>query len=116
MSYQENGEACSVWFQPPRSKDDLRHRAEAHRRVAQWSCGLMGRSMDHVPSFIAGMSMKPELFDANRVGFGQNVIDYLDYLRKGDLFACYLVLTPQTSRGVAGPAKANFRIVGEYES
>jgi len=115
MSYQENGEACSAWFQPPRSKDDLRHRAEAHRRVAQWSCGLMGRSMDHVPSFIAGMSMKPELFDANRVGFGQNVIDYLDYLRKGDLFACYLVLTPQTSRGVAGPAKANFRIVGEYE-
>jgi len=115
MSYELDGQRYSAWFRPPQSKADLQHRAEAHRRVAQWSCGLLGRSMDHVPSFIAGMSMKPELFDANRPGFGQNVINYLDYLRKGDLFACYLVLTPQTSRGISGPAKANFRIVGEYD-
>lgn len=115
MSFEEGGQRYSAWFMPPRSKDDLRLRAEAHRRVAEWSCGLLGRSMDHVPSFIAGMSMKPELFDANRKGFGDNVINYLNYLKEGDLFACYLVLTPQTSRGVAGPAKANFTVVGEYE-
>ena len=115
MSYEEGGERFSSWFMMPRSKDDLRHRAEAHRRVAEWSFGLLGRSMDHVPSFIAGMSMKPELFDANRQGFGQNIINYLDYLRKSDLFCCYLVLTPQTSRGVSGPTKPNFSIVGEYD-
>lgn len=115
MSYEEDGQRYSAWFKVPKSKEDLQLRAEAHRRVAEWSCGLLGRSMDHVPSFIAGMSMKPELFDANRDGFGQNIASYLDYLRKEDLFACYLVLTPQTSRGVAGPAKANFRIVGEYD-
>ncbi len=116
MSFEEAGQRYSAWFMPPRSKDDLRLRAEAHRRVAEWSCGLLGRSMDHVPSFIAGMSMKPELFDANRKGFGDNIVNYLNYLREGDLFACYLVLTPQTSRGVAGPAKPNFTVVGEYEN
>ena len=115
MSYEEDGQRYSAWFKVPKSKEDLQLRAEAHRRVAEWSCGLLGRSMDHVPSFIAGMSMKPELFDANRDGFGQNITSYLDYLRNEDLFACYLVLTPQTSRGVVGPAKANFRIVGEYD-
>jgi 4-hydroxyphenylacetate 3-monooxygenase len=103
MSYEEGGQRYSAWFMPPRSKDDLRLRAEAHRRVAEWSCGLLGRSMDHVPSFIAGMSMKPELFDANRQGFGQNIIDYLDYLRKGDLFACYLVLTPRHRAAFLAP-------------
>lgn len=120
MSYEEDGERYSSWYLLPRSKEDLEKRAETHRRVAEWSYGLLGRSMDHVPAFIGGMAMMPELFDANRVGFGKNVLDYFDYLKKNDLFACYLVLTPQGSRnpevykrnGVKNPA---LTVVGEYD-
>ncbi|MGP0088864.1 MAG: 4-hydroxyphenylacetate 3-hydroxylase family protein [Xanthobacteraceae bacterium] len=98
MSFAEDGERFTSWFLLPKSRADLEQRAECHRRVAEWSHGLLGRSPDHVPAFIGGMAMAPELFDAARAGFGQNVIDYFDYLRRGDLFACYLVLTPQGSR------------------
>jgi 4-hydroxyphenylacetate 3-monooxygenase len=112
MSFSEGGERHSSWFLQPKTPDDLQRRAECHRRVAEWSHGLLGRSPDHVPSFIAGMTMVPELFEANRRGFGQNVIDYFDHLKSQDLFVCYLVLTPQGSRdpkmyketGTANPA------------
>lgn len=98
MSFAENGERFTSWFLLPKSRGELEQRAECHRRVAEWSHGLLGRSPDHVPAFIGGMAMAPELFDVSRAGFGQNVLDYFDYLRRGDLFACYLVLTPQGSR------------------
>jgi 4-hydroxyphenylacetate 3-monooxygenase len=98
MSFEDGGEQHSTWFMLPRSRDDLEKRAEAHRLIAEWSYGLLGRSADHVPSFVAGMAMCPELFDANRPGFGKNIRNYLEYLKNGDLFACYLVLTPQGSR------------------
>lgn len=112
MSFTEDGDRFASWFIIPKSRRDLEQRAEGHRRVAEWSYGLLGRSPDHVPAFIGGMAMVPELFDANRKGFGQNVIDYFNHLKRGDLFACYLVLTPQGSRdsklykdtGVANPA------------
>jgi len=98
MSFTEGGDRYSTWFLQPRSRDHLDQRAECHRRVAEWSHGLLGRSPDHVPAFIAGMTMVPELFDATRKGFGQNIIGYLDLLKARDLFVCYLVLTSQGSR------------------
>jgi 4-hydroxyphenylacetate 3-monooxygenase len=66
------------------------------------------------------MAMMPELFDANRPGFGQNIVDYFNHLRRGDLFACYLVLTPQGSRNPeiykrSGRRNPALQVVGEYE-
>lgn len=118
MSFAEGGERFSTWFQMPRSRADLERRAECHRRVAEWSYGLLGRSPDHVPAFLVGMAMVPELFEAHRPGCGTNLVNYLDHLKRGDLFACYLVLTAQGSRdprlykqtGTANPA---LTIVGE---
>src|SRR5260370_9024785 len=98
MSFVEEGERSTSWFLLPKSRKELEQRAECHRRVAEWSYGLLGRSPDHVPAFIGGMAMVPELFEANRQGFGRNVIDYFNDLKLRDLFACYLVLTPQRYR------------------
>ena len=119
MSYEEDGERFSTWFQVPRDRTVLDRRGEAHRRIAEWSFGLLGRSMDHVPSTIMGMSMMPELFDASRPGMSANVLAYLDHLRRNDLFACYLVLTPQGSRNPeasqgSGRVSPSLRVVGEY--
>lgn len=98
MSYAENGERYSAWYLLPKSKEDLRQRSEAHRRVAAWSYGLLGRAMDHVSSFVSGMRMMPDMFEAGRDGCGENIINYYEYLRDRDLFACYLVITPQGAR------------------
>jgi 4-hydroxyphenylacetate 3-monooxygenase len=97
MSCEENGERYTSWFQT-QSRDDLRKRSETHRRVAEWSYGLLGRSPDHVASFIVGLALHPELFEANRKGFGDHLQAYYDELRRRDLFACYVVAAPQTSR------------------
>ena len=98
MSYTEHGERYAAWYIIPKTTDDLRRRSEAHRRVARWSHGLLGRSPDHVSSFVTGMRTAPELFEANRPGFGANLVAYYDHMRTNDIFACYLIITPQGAR------------------
>jgi 4-hydroxyphenylacetate 3-monooxygenase len=100
MSYseEEGGERFSAWYLKPRTADDLRKRRECHRRLAEWSYGLLGRSPDHVASFVAGLAMSPQLFEANRPGFGTNLTAYYDEMRRKDLFASYVVLAPQGAR------------------
>src|SRR5262249_51583546 len=65
---------------------------------ASWTYGLLGRSPDHVASFLTGLAMCPELFESNRDGFGKNLTDYYDRMRRQDLFACYVVVAPQGAR------------------
>jgi 4-hydroxyphenylacetate 3-monooxygenase len=101
LSFEENGERFSIWFLKSKTRDDLRKRAEGHRRVAEWSYGLLGRSPDHVASFVTGLAMHPELFEANRKGFGENLLGYYDELRCKDLFASYVVIAPQGARDPA---------------
>ncbi len=98
MSYKDGGERFSMWFLKPKSKDDLRKRLEAHSRIAEWSYGLLGRSPDHVGSYVTGLAMEPELFEANRAGFGKNLTSYYDEMRRKDLFASYVVVAPQGAR------------------
>ena len=98
MSFEENGERFSAWFLMPRTRADLEQRMETHRRIAAWSHGLMGRSPDHVASFVTGLAMKPEMFDAIRPGFGANIEAYYRHMRAGDVFATYTVLPPQGAR------------------
>jgi 4-hydroxyphenylacetate 3-monooxygenase len=98
MSFEEDGERFSSWFLMPRTVEDLQRRMETHRRVAEWSHGLLGRSPDHVASFVTGLAMKPEMFDDIRPGFGANITNYYRYMRKHDIFATYTVLPPQGAR------------------
>lgn len=98
LSYEEKGERYSTWYLMPRTRDELRARTESHRRVANWTYGLLGRSPDHVASFVTGLAMDSALFESNRKGFGDNLTRYYDRMRRDDLFACYVVISPQGAR------------------
>ena len=98
MSFEENGERYSSWFLMPKTKDDLRKRMETHRRVASWTHGLLGRSPDHVASFVTGLAMRPDLFEGIRQGFGENMVGYYRHMRENDVCATYTVLPPQGAR------------------
>jgi len=98
MSFEEDGERFSSWFLKPRTPEDLQKRYETHRRIAEWTHGLLGRSPDHVASFVTGLAMKPDMFDGIRDGFGDNIQAYYRYMRENDIFACYTVLPPQGAR------------------
>ena len=98
MSFEEDGERYSSWFLMPKTKDDLRKRMETHRRIASWTHGLLGRSPDHVASFVTGLAMRPDLFEGIRPGFGENVVGYYRHMRENDVCATYTVLPPQGAR------------------
>lgn len=118
VSHEEGGERISNYFLVPKTRDDLQKRADAHRLIAKWSYGLLGRSMDHVPSFVAGMVMNPELFASNRSEFADNIVNYHEHIKTNDLFVTYLVLTPQGSRNpelykAAGRRNPAMQVVAE---
>ncbi len=98
MSFEEDGDVYSSWFLMPRSAEDLQKRFETHRRIAEWTHGLLGRSPDHVASFVTGLAMRPDMFENIKEGFGENIRAYYHYMRKNDIFACYTVLPPQGAR------------------
>ena len=121
MSYSQDGQRHSGWYILPRTPEELRKRSLAHRRIAQWTHGLMGRSPDHVSTFVAGMRMMPELFETSRRGTGDNIVRYYEHLRDNDIFACYLVITPQGARDPEiykrqTTRNAALQVVGETDS
>ncbi len=60
MTYEEDGGRHSIYFLRARSREDLQRRMIGHRRIADFTYGLFGRSPDHVASFITGMAMNLE--------------------------------------------------------
>ena len=93
-SFEEGGERFSAYFLPARSREDLEKRTALHRKIAALSHGLLGRSPDHVASFVTGMSTAPEVFGP----YADNLMRYYAHMRKADIFACYAVIPPQAAR------------------
>ncbi len=110
MSFEEDGERYSMWFLRAKSKDDLRKRTAAHKKIADLSCGLFGRSPDHVSSFVTGMSTNPGAFDSDTYKFGDNLMAYYEHMRKNDIFATYAVLPPQAARDPEFYTKQNLEV------
>jgi len=94
LSFEEGGERFSAYFLRAKSKDDLLKRKNAHEKIARMSYGLLGRSPDHVSSFVTGMAMNPAVFK----GFSDNLLRYYERMRHEDLYGVYAVLPPQAAR------------------
>jgi 4-hydroxyphenylacetate 3-monooxygenase len=94
MSVEENGQRYSGYFLRAKTKDDLAKRTAIHRRIAKMSYGLLGRSPDHVSSFVTGMSTNPGVFGK----YAGNLLKYYEHMRANDIYACYAVIPPQAAR------------------
>ena len=110
LTYQENGETFSTWFIQAKNKDDLRKRSKAHKIIADQTSGMMGRSMDHVASFVTGMSTSTDIFDNEKYKFSGNLLNYYEYMKKNDVFASYAVVPPQAARNPEFYQKRNLPI------
>jgi 4-hydroxyphenylacetate 3-monooxygenase len=97
LSYEEDGGRHSIYFLRARSRDDLQRRMVGHRRIADLTYGLFGRSPDHVASFVTGMAMKPDELKAP-CGNADNLVAYYRYARDNDLYLVYAVVPPQAAR------------------
>ena len=76
MSYEEDGSRHSIYFLRPKTRDDLQRRMVAHRKIADLTFGMFGRSPDHVASFVTGMAMKPDALPAP-YAFADNLANVL---------------------------------------
>ena len=110
LTYKENGEEYSTWFIQAKDKNDLRKRSKAHKIIADHTSGMMGRSMDHVASFVTGMSTSPEIFNNDHYKFSENLLNYYQHMKKNDIFASYAVVPPQAARNPEFYQKRNLPI------
>ena len=106
LSYEEGGERFPAYTLRARTREDLLKRTRAHRRIADLTLGMFGRSPDHVPSYVTGMTLAPEVFDANRQGFAANLHAYWDLIRRRDLYVSYAVIQPQSVRDTSFTQRA----------
>ncbi|HYF52197.1 MAG TPA: 4-hydroxyphenylacetate 3-hydroxylase N-terminal domain-containing protein [Planctomycetota bacterium] len=85
-------------FMIPRSQQDLFARREA---IAKWHArthGLVGRSPDHVGSFLAGFASNAAFFDEPNRAFGKNVTEFYKKVLREDLYVSYVIIPPQVDR------------------
>jgi 4-hydroxyphenylacetate 3-monooxygenase len=78
LSFEEDGRRFSGYYLRSRTREDLLRRTDTHRRIANLSYGMLGRSPDHVSSFVTGMSMRPEVFGA----YADNISAYYRFMRE----------------------------------
>lgn len=85
-------------FSIPRSHEDLKNRREAVTTWAHQTRGWVGRSPDHVGSFLAGFAANAEVFDTEENKFSENVKNYYQHVLQNDLYVSYAIIPPQYSR------------------
>ena len=106
FSFEENGERYSAYYLRAKTKQDLVKRMKLHRAIARMSHGLLGRSPDHVASFVTGMATDPSVFGPS----AGNLLAYYDQLRKADGYAAYAVIPPQAARNPEYYQKQNLPV------
>jgi 4-hydroxyphenylacetate 3-monooxygenase len=105
-SYSEDGERYSAYFLRARTREHLQQRTALHRAIAAMSHGLLGRSPDHVSSFVTGMAMNPSVFGS----YADNLVRYYEHMRKEDIYGVYAVIPPQAARNPEFYVKQNIPI------
>ena len=98
MTFEERGERYNMYYLQPRTQEDLRRRNRVHQKIAQFCFGLMGRTPDAVGGNITGLSMKPEVFDAEPGGNSANLLKIYQHMRQNDIFATYAIVPPPAAR------------------
>jgi len=106
FSYEERGERYSAYFLQARTRAELSKRTNLHRAIARMSHGLLGRSPDHVSSFVTGMAMNPSVFK----GFEKNLLAYYEHMRRADVYGVYAVIPPQAARNPEFYVKQNIPV------
>lgn len=105
----------SAYFLLPRTRPDLERRRRCHERIATFTCGLFGRSPDHVASLITGLAMRPEaIMPTDGRDGSAHLLDYYHDVRRRDAYVAYAVLPGRPGR--MGGDSGNLRIVREDDA
>jgi 4-hydroxyphenylacetate 3-monooxygenase len=94
----ETGAEANRVYSIPRSQADLVARRKAIETWARHTHGWVGRSPDHVASFLAGFAAHPEAFATEPHDLAANVVNYHKRVLNESRFVSYAIIPPQVSR------------------
>ncbi|QBJ97483.1 4-hydroxyphenylacetate 3-hydroxylase [Rhodococcus sp. ABRD24] len=94
----ETGSTANRVFGIPRSAEELRLRREAIQTWARHTNGWVGRSPDHVGTFIASFAAHPEVFAGGEHDFAANITAFHKRVLEENLYVSYAIIPPQVSR------------------
>lgn len=96
----ETGRAANTTFCIPRSQQQLVARRKAIETWATHTHGWVGRSPDHVATFMASFAANSQIFDVEGGGhdFGAHVRTHYQRLLDDNLYVSYAIIPPQVSR------------------
>lgn len=115
-----SGERVGRHWQLPTSYQELLGIRAHMEAMAALTCGMVGRSPDHIAATLVGMVMGIEVFERHDKRGAGALLDYFRYARDNDLYLSYVIVNPQAdrSRSAAGQANGDLvaRIVDEDSS
>ena len=101
------GVRVSRMWQLPTSLAELVERRKALVSWAELSCGMLGRSPDHVASALSGLYMGLDQFEAYDRRCAAAVREYYEYARDADLYLTYAIVSPQADRSKGASEQAD---------
>jgi len=94
----KTGEQVSRGWQLPKNHRELVERRKALEQWAGLTCGMIGRSPDHVASTFAGFRMGLPAFRDHDPARADALEGYYDYARDNDLYLSYVIINPQSDK------------------
>jgi 4-hydroxyphenylacetate 3-monooxygenase len=104
------GEVNRAW-QLPRNLAELVKRRQALEAWAGLTCGMAGRSPDHVASTLAGFRMGLATFRAYDPARAAALDSYFTYARDNDLFLSYVIINPQADKSKSAREQPDVQLV-----
>ncbi len=106
-----SGDQVSRAWLLPRNLRELTERREALVRWAEMTCGMVGRSPDHVASTFVGFRMGLPAFRDYDPARAAAVESYFDYARDNDLYLSYVIINPQSDKAKTASGQPDAHLV-----
>lgn len=94
----KTGERVGTSFMVPQTKEDLVKRRKMIKVWADQTYGLLGRSPDFLNTTLMAFYEARDFFSSLNPQFGNNVVNYYEYVRENDLFLTHALIDPQVDR------------------
>ena len=97
-----SGEPVGRSFDMPKSREALETRSRMMLNWARATCGMMGRSPDFMNVTFAAWGAAADFFGEKRPEFGDNMRNYVEFIRENDVTLTHSLINLQRSRNVSG--------------
>ncbi len=101
----ETGELIGRTYMIPKTAEDIRLLSQCMLKIAEFSCGMMGRSPDYLNRAMASYAGGWKYLAEQDPRFGENAKSLHRHLSRNDLSMTHTLINPQANRAVSVAAQ-----------